>query len=62
MSALILLGEVTDGPDVTWLLWVALGFFLVMVLVGWLASRNKKTEEDDSAHSDGSINDSGDHH
>jgi large subunit ribosomal protein L17 len=30
--------------NVTWLLWVALGFFAVMVVVGWLVSRNKKQE------------------
>ncbi len=31
--------------SVTWLLWVALGFFAVMVIVGWLTSRRQKPEE-----------------
>ncbi len=36
-----------SGPDtsLSWLLWVALGFFAIMVLVGWLVSRRKKPEE-----------------
>jgi hypothetical protein len=31
------------GPDTSlaWLLWVALGFFFLTVLVGWLSSRGK---------------------
>jgi LPXTG-motif cell wall-anchored protein len=32
------------GGDITWLLWVALGFFGLMVLVGWLSSRRKKID------------------
>ncbi len=37
-----------SGPDtsLSWLLWVALGFFAIMVLVGWLVSRRKKPEEE----------------
>lgn len=31
--------------DLAWLLWVALGFFALMVVIGWLASRRKKPEE-----------------
>jgi large subunit ribosomal protein L17 len=34
--------EESTQSNVTWLLWVALGFFAVMVVVGWLVSRNKK--------------------
>ncbi len=45
MHALVLFSEETQGgSNVTWLLWVALGFFAVMVVVGWLVSRNKKKE------------------
>jgi hypothetical protein len=44
MFALYVLEETTTGPHVTWLLWVALGFFALMVLVGWLTSRNQKPE------------------
>ena len=42
MQALMLLSE-GGGPDtsLSWLLWVALGFFFLMVLVGWWTSRNK---------------------
>ncbi len=44
MFTLGLLAE--KGPDTSlaWLLWVALGFFFLMVGVGWLVSRNKKPE------------------
>jgi hypothetical protein len=44
MYALPFLEETTTSPDVAWLLWVALGFFALMVLVGWLASRNRTPE------------------
>ena len=32
------------GPDTSlaWLLWVTLGFFFLMVVVGWAVSRNKE--------------------
>ena len=53
MQALILLSE-GSGPDksLSWLLWVALGFFALMVIVGWLTSRNKgsKPEVQHEAH------------
>ena len=43
MYALLLFSEGGGGPDtsLSWLLWVALGFFFLMVVVGWWASRNK---------------------
>ena len=34
-----------SGPDVSWLLPVALGFFVLMVVVGWLSSRNRTPQE-----------------
>ena len=53
MQALILLSE-GSGPDksLSWLLWVALGFFALMVVIGWLTSRNKgsKPEVQHEAH------------
>lgn len=56
MQALFLLSEGGGGPDnsLSWLLWVALGFFFLMVVVGWLASRNKgsKPEVRHEAHKD----------
>jgi len=45
MLAIALFSEETGGADVTWLLWVALGFFALMVVVGWLSSLKKKPEE-----------------
>ena len=53
MQALILLSE-GSGPDksLSWLLWVVLAFFFLMVVVGWLTSRNKgkKPEVQHEAH------------
>jgi large subunit ribosomal protein L21 len=42
VQALFLLSE-GGGLDTgrSWLLWVALAFFVIIVLVGWLTSRNK---------------------
>ena len=47
MQALILLSE-GGGADtsLSWLLWVAFGFFALMVVVGWLTSRNKGSKPD----------------
>ena len=44
MLAIRFLAE--GGPDtrLAWLLWVALGFFFVMVVIGWLVSRNKGSQ------------------
>ncbi len=44
MLAIGLLEGTSGGSDITWLLWVALGFFTLMVVVGWLASRKQKPE------------------
>jgi len=53
VQALILLSE-GSGADtsLSWLLWVALVFFALMVVVGWLVSRNKgsKPEVQNEAH------------
>lgn len=46
MLAIGLLAETHGGGNVTWLLWVALGFFGLMVVVGWLTSRNQKPEKE----------------
>jgi len=42
MLALMLLSEEGPNTELAWLLWVALGFFLLMVVIGWLVSRNQK--------------------
>jgi hypothetical protein len=39
--ALYLLSEEGPNTSLAWLLWVALGFFVLMVLIGWWTSRNK---------------------
>ncbi len=44
MFAISLFEETRGGSELTWLLWVALGFFALMVVVGWLVSRNRKPE------------------
>ncbi len=44
MFAIGILEETHGGSGLTWLLWVALGFFALMVVVGWLVSRNRKPE------------------
>ena len=41
MYALYLLSEEGPNTSLAWLLWVALGFFVLMVLIGWWTSRNK---------------------
>jgi len=54
VQALFLLSEGTEGPNtnLSWLLWVALGFFFLMVVIGWLTSRNKgeQAEVQSDAH------------
>ena len=52
MYALYLLSEEGPNTSLSWLLWVALGFFFLMVIVGWWVSRNKgsKPEAQDEAH------------
>ena len=44
MWAIGILEETLGGGGINWLLWVALGFFGVMVMVGWLSSRKKKPD------------------
>jgi hypothetical protein len=50
--ALYLLSEEGPNASLSWLLWVALGFFFLMVVVGWWTSRNKgsKPEVQQEAH------------
>lgn len=52
MLAIGLLEETAGGSNITWLLWVALGFFGLMVLVGWLSSRMKKPDQEPEHHDD----------
>lgn len=41
MYALNLILQEGPNTSLSWLLWVALGFFVLMVLIGWWTSRNK---------------------
>ncbi len=43
MLAINLLSESTNEPNLTWLLWLVLFLFVVVVYVGWMVS-NKKEE------------------
>jgi hypothetical protein len=36
--------------DLAWLLWAALGFFVLVVFTGWLASRRGTGGPDDGGH------------
>ena len=44
MSAMVLLEEAGPNTELGWLLYVFLGFFLLMVIVGWLVSRPKTVQ------------------
>ena len=59
MYALQLLSEEGPNSSLSWLLWVVLGFFFLMVVVGWLTSRNKagKPEVKGEAHGEKSVDD-----
>ncbi|MEW6240363.1 MAG: helix-hairpin-helix domain-containing protein [Chloroflexota bacterium] len=50
MLALHLFSEEGPNTELGWLLWVALGFFFLMVVVGWLVSRGKAAPETGHAH------------
>lgn len=43
MFAIQFLSEAGSDTSLAWMLWVALGFFFLMVVVGWLVSKNKGT-------------------
>ncbi len=38
--------ETASTPSILWILWVALGFFALIVIIGWLVSRNEKPEQE----------------
>lgn len=44
MHVLIFLSEGGPNTSLSWLLWIALGFFFLMVVVGWLASRRSASQ------------------
>ncbi|MCF6277472.1 MAG: helix-hairpin-helix domain-containing protein [Anaerolineales bacterium] len=39
MFALNLLSEGAEGPDLTWLLWLVLALFVLIVIIGWMTSK-----------------------
>lgn len=45
MQAIPFLEETTGGAGITWLVWVAIGYFVIMVGVGWLVNRKQKPRE-----------------
>jgi hypothetical protein len=49
MYAIRFLAEEGPNTELAWLLFVALGFFLLMIIVGWLTSR-RSTEQAEVAH------------
>jgi len=46
VHVLILLSEASPNTSLSWLLWITLGFFFLMVVVGWLVSRRNPTREE----------------
>jgi large subunit ribosomal protein L21 len=42
MFALNLLSESTNEPDLTWLLWLVLAIFVVIIIIGWVASKKNE--------------------
>lgn len=63
MHTMVLFSEGGHGPDTSllWLLWVALGFFFLIVIVGWLASRKQIAQPEVAAqthrHAEGPADD-----
>ncbi len=54
MLALRLFEEGVSSPDITWMVWVVLALFVLMVFLGWWASgRLPKEEEVVSVHEGG---------
>ncbi len=46
MNALLFFSETGNEPHVIWLLWLLLALFVVVVLVGYWASKNRPAEEE----------------
>ena len=44
MSALYLLSEATNEPNLGWLLWLVLALFVVIVIIGWIVSKKDAGE------------------
>ena len=44
MNALSVLLQEGPNTSLSWLLWVVLGFFVLIVVVGWLVSRNRGSQ------------------
>ncbi|GAB4503859.1 MAG: hypothetical protein Fur0043_08520 [Anaerolineales bacterium] len=63
MHTLWLLSEGGQGPDTSllWLLLAALGFFFLIVIIGWLVSRNKgsrlEVRPEAQSHGSGAVDD-----
>lgn len=57
MLAMKLLEEAGPNTEMSWLLYLVLGFFFLMVVVGWLSSRRSggqaEPSDDAASHSQG---------
>ena len=50
MFALNLLPETMHEPNLTWLLWLVLVIFLIIVIVGWMSSKKAAADAPAEAH------------
>ena len=50
MLALNLLSETSHETDLTWLLWLVLAIFVVVVIVGWMTRRKNEEEAPAEVH------------
>jgi len=50
MSALYLLSEATNEPNLGWLLWLVLALFVVIVIIGWIVSKKDAGEAPEEKH------------
>ena len=50
MHAINLLSETSHETDLTWLLWLVLAIFVVVVIVGWMTSRKNEEEAPAEVH------------
>ncbi len=57
MYALNLLSESTNEPDLTWLLWVVLGLFLLIVIIGWITSKRSGENVPAETHTEETVAD-----
>lgn len=52
MYLIQLISEEGPNTELSWLLYATLGFFLLMVIVGWLTSRRNNGQTEDAHEAD----------